>query len=109
MARIRSGSENDPKMIGMVKEASSFKSMKITLSEEALDLLEDIKEKGCFRSHSMAIEESIRALHDVLTHLDQGMAFAKDEKPIPDAKKLEVIRDIAVRLSRFSVYRYLQE
>jgi len=108
------GSEKD--LIRIIKGAKCdhmseelpFKSIKITLSEEALDMLEEIKRRGCFRSYSMAIEESIRALFDVLNDLDLGMRHAKDGKPIPDEKKLEVVRDVAVRLSRFSVYKYVK-
>jgi len=50
----------------MVKE-SPFKSIRITLSEDAIVMLDGLKRSGKFRSYSAAVEETIRTLHDLLT------------------------------------------
>lgn len=43
-----------------------FKSLRITLSDEALARLKRIKERGRFRSYSSAIEETIRAMFELM-------------------------------------------
>ena len=93
----------------MPEEEVSFRSIKITLSEEALDKLELLKLTGSFRSYSMTIEETIRGLFDVLKELYIAEYRAKGEKPIPDELKLEAAKNIAVRLYRFNFGKLKRE
>ena len=44
-----------------------FKSMRITLSDDAVVMLESLKKSGQFRSDSATIEEVIRMLHELVT------------------------------------------
>lgn len=97
-------SKNGEKRDHMPKEQSPevcFKSIKVTLSEEALMLLDELKKAGSFRSNSMTIEESIRAVHDIMAYLMAAIDQAKHGKPIPTEARLTLARDITIRLARF--------
>jgi hypothetical protein len=85
----------------MTEEQVPFKSIKITLSEEALMLLEELKTAGSFRSNSMTIEESIRAFHYIVAQVRWATGRAKNGKPIPEQIRITLARDIGVRLARF--------
>lgn len=87
----------------MSEDEVPFKSIKITLSDEALDLLDKIKKLGSFRTTSMTVEEIIRAFHDVVTKiwLAEKWAADKGKTPIPADERLKVAEYIAVRLTRF--------
>ena len=86
-----------------MSEEPSFQSIKITLSEEVHRILDVLRKWGSFRSYSMTIEESIRALYDVLETVKVMEIRAEGKQPIPDNLKIEAARDIAVRLSRFTI------
>ena len=43
-----------------------FRSIKITLSEEALNRLDAIQKQASFRSYSSSIEECIRVVYDMM-------------------------------------------
>lgn len=58
-----------------------FKSLRITLSDDAVVMLDGLKKSGKFRSHSATIEEAIRTLHELVTeHLavSYRMGFLKN-------------------------------
>jgi hypothetical protein len=87
-----------------MSEEVPFKSMKITLSEEALDKLSELRQGGAFRSDSAAIEECIRVTRGLIRDVQlQLMTWASNNpgKEIP----LEVYRltmsSILIRLGRF--------
>ncbi len=52
-----------------MSEETPFKSMKITLSDEALFKLGQLRQGGAFRSDSAAIEECIRAINSMIEDL----------------------------------------
>ena len=86
-----------------MSEEPTFQSIKITLSEEALRILDVLRKKGSFRSNSMTVEETIRALHDILRNVEIAEMRAEGKSPVPDHLKLEAARDIAIRLARFRI------
>jgi Arc/MetJ-type ribon-helix-helix transcriptional regulator len=47
------------------EEGKPFKNMRITLSDDAVVMLEGLKKNGRFRSYSATIEEAIRTLHEL--------------------------------------------
>jgi hypothetical protein len=88
-----------------------FRSVKITLSEEALDRLASLRFIGSFRSDSATIEECIRAVHDIAEdlclELDRqakarlGSKSFKETEVIPLDMQAEQLRRIGFRLARF--------
>jgi hypothetical protein len=87
----------------MSEEEVPFKTLKITMSEEAFNILESLRISGSFRSYSMTIEESIRSLFDILKEIYVVEYTAKSQKPIPDQLKLEFIKHIVIRLYRYNL------
>lgn len=86
----------------MSEEEVPFKSMKITLSEEALDMLAILRKKGYFRSNSMTIEECIRAIHDISGDIRAHIVYYKGKgEQVPPAEQLSAYKRYALRLARF--------
>jgi len=84
----------------MSGEEVPFKSMKITLSEDAIDKLGELVKMGSFRSYSSAVEECIRAVYDV--SLDMGILFKSTQGQIlPPNAQQEAFRRYFLRLTRF--------
>lgn len=54
---------------GEIPESPEFKSLRITLSEEAFDRMEKIMKGAAFRSYSATIEECIRTIHDLMEEI----------------------------------------
>ena len=84
-----------------MSEEAPFKSMKVTLSEAAIDMLELIKKDGYFRSYSTAVEESIRTIFFLrlrLTWIKSQMAHGK---PVHDKLKVQALNEIVIRATRF--------
>ena len=93
-----------------MSEEVPFKSIKITLSEEALRMLGNLRKRGSFRSNSMTIEECIRALHELSD--DLGGIFQKsidEDKPIPNEERRSAFKRYALRLARFVVVKRPQK
>ena len=86
----------------MTKEVP-FKSIRITLSEEAIRMLGSLRYVGTFRSDSMTVEECIRTIYDVAEELSASMQRAADkgEKPIPPLEQAIILQRIGLRLKRF--------
>ncbi len=86
----------------------SFKAIRITLSEEAFDIMEKIMKDSSFRSYSSTIEESIRVLSDIINEI-HTIAGERDENDvlISDAQCAEAFARIGVRLYRFTGRRPL--
>ena len=89
----------------MSDEEVPFRSMKITLSEEAINRLVDLRQRGAFRSDSATIEECIRVIHDISTDLSMELdsAIAKKQQPIPFTLQAEALKRTIVRIGRFGL------
>lgn len=80
-----------------------FKSIKITLSSEALARLNFIVKEASFRSYSSGIEECIRAVYDLMYE-----AYSVVGDPTQQAvdmnvnERAEGFRRMIMRLSRFT-------
>ncbi|MDH5448632.1 MAG: hypothetical protein OEX01_06495 [Candidatus Bathyarchaeota archaeon] len=85
-----------------MSEETPFKSIKITLSEEALDMLAILRKKGYFRSDSMAIEESIRTVYAVSGDLEGMLLYLGEEKRGASPQEMsEWLRRVTHRVTRF--------
>ena len=80
--------------------SEEFKSIRITLSEEAFDRMEEIMKKASFRSYSSTVEECIRAIYDVIRDLNRVMG-TEGKLHTPTELAYEY-KTIATRLSRFT-------
>jgi len=49
--------------------SEEFKPIRITLSDEAFDRLDQIMKKAKFRSYSSTVEECIRVVHDIIDEI----------------------------------------
>jgi len=85
-----------------MSEEVPFKSIRVTLSEEAVRILEDLRQRGYFRSDSMTIEECIRAVYAISNDMGAvaSMQRGKGEK-VPVTEQLEGYRRVVMRLARF--------
>ena len=80
-----------------------FKSIKITLSQEALDRLDKIVKEASFRSFSSGVEESIRAFSDVLEEVKTVIGDEDEEdKAATDEQEARAFERIGMRVSRFT-------
>lgn len=90
---------------GVIKlsEEMPFKSMKITLSEEAIERLDSITKGASFRSNSSTIEECIRVVYDIIHEL-YSVVGTPDEEVKPTTRNAESsgFERIAMRMSRFT-------
>lgn len=89
-----------------MSEETPFKSLKITLSEEAIDKLAELKQGGAFRSDSATIEESIRVtyaiMEDFLSEISRGDKDKNGQlKPLSLELQAEMLRRVLLRVSRF--------
>lgn len=93
-----------------MSEETPFKSLKITLSDEALDKLSKLRFTACMRSDSATIEECIRTFYDIVmdfyfaldtaaqdslrTNASVIREFTKDEQN-------KILEKVALRTARF--------
>ena len=89
-----------------MSEEVPFKSMKITLSEEALQKLCELRTGGAFRSDSATIEECIRTMYTIIEDLKleiRRLPKDKDGKPEIMAldRQAEILRRIGFMVARF--------
>lgn len=84
-------------------EEVPFISMKITLSEEAIKRLAELRQRGSFRSDSATIEECIRAVFDVAMDicLELDRALATNQFPMPLGLQAEAFRRTVLKIGRF--------
>lgn len=84
-------------------EEVSFKSMKITLSEEALDRVGKIMQYAAFRSYSSTIEECIRAVWDIMDEIFI-LAGERGEPEVHTTVEqgTESLNRIVMRMNRFT-------
>ena len=86
----------------MSEEEVPFKSIKITLSEEAIDMLTTLRLKGAFRSNSMTIEGCIRAIYEICGDIQTYLRFYRDKNEIvPNVEQLSAYKRYVLRLARF--------
>ena len=86
-----------------MSEETPFRSIKITLSEEALARLDFIVKQASFRSYSSGIEECIRAIYDLTKEV--WSVTGQPEEPYVSASKdmeSEAFKRITMRMSRFT-------
>jgi len=94
-----------------MSEEVPFKSMKITLSEEAVEKLNKLRQGGAFRSDSATIEECIRAINDMIDDLIFEFNIRKNQDPntavVNDTiTAVNLVKLIASKLGRFrKIYR----
>lgn len=80
-----------------------FKSVRITLSEEAMKRLEMIMRDAAFRSYSSAIEECIRATFDVIEEIYIVAGDKNSPDVVPTTKEcIDSLSRIIMRMSRFT-------
>jgi len=87
----------------MVKKKLPFKSIKVTLSTEALSRLNSIVNQASFRSFSSGVEECIRAVYDIME--DIYAVIGERDEPIIGISEFESARAferIGMRMSRFT-------
>jgi hypothetical protein len=91
----------------MSEPESSFKSLKITLSDEALARLAEIVKNASLRSLSSGIEECIRVVYDVIdeVHSVTGRPTAPLTNPTVEEES-DGFERISMRMARFTG-RYL--
>ena len=87
----------------MAEEEVPFKSIKITLSEDALDMLDALRKVGSFRSYSMTVEECIRSIFDVSQDITGSIQHAREmgTKPISPIQQSVILQRLSLRLKRF--------
>ncbi len=80
-----------------------FKSIRITLSQEAFDRLERIMEDAKFRSSSSTIEECIRVVFDLIREI-YVIAGARDGPAVnPDrSQRSDSLDRVIMRMARFT-------
>ena len=84
-----------------MSEEQPFKSMRITLSDEALSRLEVIKQRGRFRSYSGAIEEIIRAIFNLMPIYGTVAQSIKERKKLPPIVLESIVDQSKAHLDRF--------
>jgi len=95
-----------------MSEEVPFKSLKITLSDEAIAKLQKLRTTAALRSDSATIEECIRTFYeiamDVYYEADRAAQSALSTnsklKPIDIGTQAELLRKIFLRMTRFVPY-----
>ena len=89
-----------------MSEETPFKSIKITLSEEAIRKLSGLRKGGSFRSDSATIEECIRTTFDISEDIFSELEIWNEKnkgkkKVMPIALQAELLKRVGMRLDRF--------
>jgi len=83
-------------------EEAPFKSVRVTLSAEAMAMVAELRRTGSFRSDSATIEECIRAVYDVYEDMQMmGRVAKQQERKVSINEQAESYRRHVIRLSRF--------
>ena len=87
----------------MLRKEVPFKSIKITLSEEAINRLAQLRSRGSLRSDSATIEECIRTIYDISIDIaaEVDRTIRGNQKFMPVHIQAETLRRIAIRMLRF--------
>jgi len=85
-----------------MSEEIPFKSMKITLSDEAISRLAWIVKKASFRSNSSGVEECIRVVYDLIQEVASTIGFEKGSHFVSKEKQSEAFTRMAMRMVRFT-------
>ena len=83
--------------------SEEFKPIRITLSDEAYEKLDNIMKTAKFRSYSSTIEECIRVVSDILVDVTIVLGTkGKPWTPFDDSEAYEGFVRIANRMRRFT-------
>jgi metal-responsive CopG/Arc/MetJ family transcriptional regulator len=85
-----------------MSEENPFKSIKITLSEEALSRLDKIVKNASFRSSSSGIEECIRLVYDLIEEVHSTIGREKGTYRVDVQDEAQSFVRMATRMSRFT-------
>lgn len=86
-----------------MSEEPEFKSMRITLSDEAYTRLEELMKKAMFRSYSSTVEECIRAVYDLMTEINTATRTPDNQfRKMNSQMKAEGFSRFVIRMSRFT-------
>lgn len=88
-----------------MSEEVPFKSIKITLSEDAIEKLAKLRQRGSFRSDSATIEECVRVIYDISSDLfiEIDSVLARNLKQMPLETQAELLKRIGIRIQRFGI------
>ena len=86
-----------------MSEEVPFKSIKITLSDEAISKLAYLRFVGSFRSNSATVEECIRTVFDISQNIGSEIerTAKENQKIVPLSIQAETLRRITFRIGRF--------
>ena len=83
-------------------EEVPFRSVRVTLSDEAMAMVAELRRTGSLRSDSATIEECIRAVYDVYEDMQMmGRVAKQQERKVSINEQAESYRRHVIRLSRF--------
>lgn len=86
----------------MSKEEVPFKSVKVTLSEEAIRMLGTLRYRGAFRSDSMTVEECIRRMYDICEDIGELLQLGEDRgEKLTSEEQAVALQRIGIRVKRF--------
>lgn len=87
----------------MSQEEPSFKSLRITLSEEALERLDEIMKEAAFRSYSSTVEECIRVVYEIMRDISTqiDLTSKRKEKEVSDEEMRDMFLRVSTRMARF--------
>ena len=86
-----------------MSEEAELKSLRITLSEEAFDRLEQIMKDAKFRSYSSTVEECVRTIYDVMK--DIRLIAGKTGpvgQTVTDQQRYELFTRVVTKMGRFT-------
>ena len=94
----------------MAKKELPFKSIKITLSSEALHRLDYITKQASFRSYSSGIEECVRVVYDLIREI-YSVAGDTSQSTITlsEENEAEAFKRILMRMARFTGRAFVPE
>ena len=87
----------------MSQEEPSFKSLRITLSEEALRRLDQVMKEAAFRSSSSTVEECIRVVYEIMRDLKAQEEFSRKRGgEFSDEEMRDTFLRLTARMARFT-------
>lgn len=87
----------------MSKEEPSFKSLRVTLSEEAFERLDDIMKRGSFRSYSSTVEECVRVVYEIIRDISTQIeeTSKREDEGVSDEEMRDMFLRVSTRMARF--------
>jgi len=89
-----------------MREEKPFQSVRITLSDDAMIMLDGLTNSGKFRSRSATIEEAIRTLHELVAEYytsSYRLSLYKQQggEKIPSSELVDIAYTMLIRIGRF--------